>query len=204
MTKNSLDHVKNFYNERFKEKGDVLESVGWGNPESQKLRFDILFRNIEVNGKTILDVGCGFGDLISYLQEKGFHFKYIGIDISSELLKVANERHKDNKNISFYEGDILTIPPSLLQEIDISVLSGALTYKIEDNLSYAKNVLTKMFDLSSFMAASNFMTTYSDFQHEKNFHYSPEEIFTFSKSLSKKVTLIHDYPLYEFTTQIFK
>ena len=50
----------------------------------------------------------------------------------------------------------------------------------------------------------NFMSSYSDYQLNKNLHYKPEEMFKFAKKLSPKVNLIHDYDLYEFTLQIHK
>lgn len=199
-----LRQVKKFYDERFLKKGEVLESVGWGSCESQHLRFEVLLRNINFDGKKILDVGCGFGDLIPFLESINPNFEYVGIDISLELLKVAKDRYKNKPNISFYEGDILSVDQYKLEGIDISVLSGTLTYKISDNIAYAQQVLNKMYEVSKTAAASNFMSSYADYKNDKNYHFSPEELFSYSKSLFGKVVLFHDYPLHEFTIQIFK
>ena len=48
------------------------------------------------------------------------------------------------------------------------------------------------------------MSSYCDYKLNKNKHYNPEKIFKYAKSISKKVNLIHDYDLYEFTIQIYK
>ena len=40
------------------------------------------------------------------------------------------------------------------------------------------------------------------FRKRKIFHYKPEEIFSFSKEITKYVSLYHDYPLFEFTIQL--
>ncbi len=45
-----------------------------------------------VKDKTILDIGCGFGDHADKLSKQDYK-KFIGFDISSELIKLANELH---------------------------------------------------------------------------------------------------------------
>jgi len=48
-------------------------------------------------GKTILDIGCGAGQITDYLTQKGF--KVVGIDFSQELLKIARENYPKSKFI---------------------------------------------------------------------------------------------------------
>lgn len=55
-------------------------------------------------GKEILDIGCGVGNLTNYMYEKGFHVE--GIDLSEEMLKIANMKYK---NISFKKMDMRNI-----------------------------------------------------------------------------------------------
>ena len=62
----------------------------------------------------------------------------------------------------------------------------------------AHEVIKKMFSLSRELAALNFLSTYVDFELEKNQHYSPQTIYSHAKDLSSNVNLIDDYPLYEF------
>jgi len=44
-----------------------------------------------VKGKTILDIGCGFGDHAVKLSKQNYK-KFIGFDISGELIKLASEQ----------------------------------------------------------------------------------------------------------------
>ena len=192
--------INNFYNEKFATYGRDIRSVGWGKKEDQSLRFEVLLRNIDLRGKTILDVGCGLGDLVGFLDEKwGANYKYIGIDLSENLITDARKHWKQHE---FIMGDIFSV--DLPNSIDVSVLSGALTYKIEDNESYARKCMGKMLEISKEAACLNFMTTYVDFTIEKNHHYSPETMFKCAKALTPRVNLIHDYPLWEFTIQMLK
>lgn len=202
MSKLDIEKVKKFYNERHNEFGDDIKSVGWGSKESQELRFDILFRNIDVSGRTILDIGCGFGDLYHYLILRGFkEFHYIGLDISENLIESASKKY-NSSNTEFFCGTIDEFKCE--RAIDYSVLSGALSFKVDDNISLAQSTLSRMFEMSKIACAANFLTDYADYSLEKNFHYSPEEMFSFAKKQTRFVSLHHDYPLWEFTIQMFK
>lgn len=198
MSPNFSD-VAAFYNTRFESLGRSIGSVGWGSYADQSLRFEMLFRGIDVKGKVVLDVGCGLGDLVDWLDQRtGGDFTYIGIDIAAKLLDDARKRFSSNK-CHFLEGEILNLE---LPQVDISVLSGALTVKMPNMYDYAKKVLLQMHNLSRNWACANFLSTYVDFELKKNQHYRPEEVFTWARQISSKVNLFHDYPLYEFTLQM--
>ena len=200
MTEFSNEPAALLYNERYKKFGRDIRTVGWSNDRDQALRFDVLFRGLDPRGKTILDVGCGLGDLVPYLERcTDGDFSYIGIDVAGELIKDARAIHTGS-NCEFSTGDIFSIE---LPQVDISVLSGALSLKREGIETYARDTLRRMIKLSRKAAASNFLTSYVDFEALHNQHYSPENVFSWAKEYSNRVNLIHDYPLYEFTIQIF-
>jgi SAM-dependent methyltransferase len=193
--------VASLYNSRFDLYGRDIKTVGWGNEVSQNLRFEVLFRGLNLKGKTILDVGCGLGDLIPYLEQRtNGDFKYIGIDIAEKLVHNAILTYGGN-NRDFYVGDIFSLKDI---NVDISILSGALSFKEPGIEDYACEVMKAMFDVSREAASLNFLTKYVDFELEKNQHYQPELIYSWAKKLSKRINLLDDYPLYEFTIQILK
>ena len=60
---------------------------------------------------SVLDVGCGYGRLLTlmpqlWIQFKGTEDKYIGIDISPDFISLARKNHPDYK---FYPSNILDI-----------------------------------------------------------------------------------------------
>jgi hypothetical protein len=59
-----------------------------------------------------------------------------------------------------------------------------------------------MFALAHEAACVNFLSTRVDYTLEKNFHFPPDAMLAFALSLSQRVRLYHDYPLYEFTLQV--
>ena len=72
------------------------------------------------DGDIILDLGCGTGELSSYLAELvGPEGKVIGVDPDNERIQLAKETHKQVKNLSFLEGSSLTFPRIGLEPCDI-------------------------------------------------------------------------------------
>ena len=46
--------------------------------------------------------------------------------------------------------------------------------------------------------AVDLLTSYVDFKKDHLHYYQPETVFSFAKQLTRRVTLRHDYPLFEF------
>ena len=66
--------------------------------------------------ETILEIGCGTGDLLANLNpRKGF-----GIDISSQMIKFARSKHKSNKNLSFSTQSIIKFKNKKIDNIFMS------------------------------------------------------------------------------------
>jgi ubiquinone/menaquinone biosynthesis C-methylase UbiE len=63
-----------------------LKSLGW-NKGKQDVRFEILTSQYDFAGKSILDIGCGFGDINLMLNAHyGTNYTYHGIDLVEDLV----------------------------------------------------------------------------------------------------------------------
>lgn len=62
-----------------------------------------------IKGKTVLDFGCGGGQLSFLLRNNGAKY-VIGIDLNSEALSLANRDNPEKDRISFVLGSDTTIP----------------------------------------------------------------------------------------------
>lgn len=199
------DRLIRLYEDRLDTFGNDVRTVGWGSQEDQTLRFDMLCRDIDVSNCSILDVGCGLGDLVPYLDTlANGNFDYTGIDLSTRLIEQAKVNCSGD-NLIFLAGDILDDgfrKNHGLDSFDLVFLSGALSFRIDDNISFAKTMIKKLFGLCEQSLSLNFLSTFVDFQDEKNFHYDPGEMLNFAKSLTPQVSLYHDYPLWEFTLKM--
>ena len=202
LTALDVERLTELYHGRLEELGADVRTVGWSSRSDQHLRFEVLCRGLDLRGKRVLDVGCGLGDFIPWAEEKfGSDFNYVGMYLSGGLVLAAREQF-GGKRRQFVEGTLT--PGSSIGEFDITLLSGTLTFRTSDNISTMQSLLSCAWDRSREAVCSNFMTRYADTALEKNFHYQPEQVFAFAKSLSRFVALHHDYDLWEFTVQVLR
>src|ERR1700761_219426 len=45
-------------------------ALGWPDESEQQVRFDVLSGIADLNGKTVLDAGCGYADLYPFLKNR--------------------------------------------------------------------------------------------------------------------------------------
>lgn len=112
---------KKFYLAALKTHGISAKGLHWYSKEVQLQRFEVLLSLLpSLEEKTIVDAGCGFGDLYLYLQEQHKIPKnYIGIDTLKEMCEQAFI----NTQMDILHKDILT---DALPQADYYICSGAL------------------------------------------------------------------------------
>jgi len=193
------DKIINLYESRYTELGYNIKTVGWGTVQSQHLRFKILAGIADLSDSSICDIGCGFGDLYPYLIQRFSNIEYTGFDLCCKLINEAKKRYPDAR---FEQFDILE--KNLNEKFDYIFCSGALNCKIDNHEKYIWEMLKSMHNLCKHGLAVNFLSTYVDYQIEKDFHFEPEKAISMARQFSNWVTLRHDYPLYEFTVYIYR
>jgi SAM-dependent methyltransferase len=189
------------YTERLARFGHDPRTLGWDKGK-QRERFDALTRLVPVNRLgSVLDVGCGFGDLLPYLKEKGFAGAYTGIDFVAELIEVGRQAYPDAR---LEVADFSTFMPH--EPFDLVLASGIFNARLgdEDQGAYIENTLKKMWTHARVAASADFLSGYVDFRREDLNYISPEAVFTFAKSLTRRVALLHDYMPFEFALYLFK
>ena len=194
-------NIDNRYNKRFEKYGADIRTLAVGNMERQLVRYEILSQIGDLNDCSILDVGCGFGDFYGFLLAKGLRVDYKGYDMNPNLIEVAKDKYPSAR---FEVRNFFT--EEINEKFDYIVSSSTFNNKLQqiDNYAFIKKVIKKCFDLCKIGTSINMMTSYVDFEAEHGFYYSPEEIFKYCKTLTDKVTLRHDYCLYEFTLYLYK
>lgn len=106
MTKiNLLEEIKNSYN-KISDNFNITRKYSW----EEFNEFKKYFSKIKNKKIKILDIGCGNGRLINFLDELNLNYEYFGIDNSVEQIKNAKKNFINKKNINFLEADILNIP----------------------------------------------------------------------------------------------
>lgn len=83
-----------------------------------------VFRSLIPQGTKILDVGCGTGDILAYLEPK----YGVGIDISSKFIEIAKEKYKSRSSLHF---STVTVRELRTKNFDFIILSDVIEH-LED------------------------------------------------------------------------
>lgn len=202
LSKEDLKIVKSRYAGRLQEYGYSPKTLGWDKGK-QDVRFHILTSLYDCDGKSFLDIGCGFGDLIKTLGQKCNAFRYYGIDLVPELIDIARQKHQET-HVEFEAMDFLS--KSLNQEFDYGIASGTFNFKLTqgDNYDFVESVMKKALSLCRDGIAFDFLSDKVDYRYEHTFHYSPETLLKLAYSFSRNIVLRNDYMPFEFSIFIFK
>jgi SAM-dependent methyltransferase len=204
--KPNLEQVKSYFDQRIQAHGASPKGSDWNSADSQNLRFDQLLRVIESDQPfSLLDYGCGYGALGSYLESKGHQVEYHGFDILESAIQTAREVHNDKSGRTFYTDE------SALPVCDYVIASGIFNFRGDHSFEawteYVTGVLDDIDRLSRRGFSSNFLTKYSDEDKMRNDLYYADPLFLFDyckRKFSRNVALLHDYGLYDFTILVRK
>src|SRR4030042_859306 len=200
-----LNKIKKLYTDNLNKFGVNSMSVGWPQKNSQLLRFEKLLYvlNSRTENITVNDLGCGYGELFRYFGDKGFDLtKYYGYDISEEMIIAAKEYIKNQKAV-------LTVDHSITNLADYSISSGIFNVKFEEQeekwIDYIFETLHNMNEFSIKGFSFNLLSTFVDYKEKHLFYGDPVFFWSYCREhFSKYVSLLHDYPLYEWTIIVKK
>lgn len=200
--------TKQRYSKRYHDLGNDVKTLGWGSSEQQDYRFQQTL-DFDFTAKTVLDIGCGFGDYLTFLKNNKVPIKrYIGLDINQDLVSQALENHP---NATFKVASIIDINENNLA--DAGVMLGVLNLNLKakmDNLAYSKLFISKAFEMVNEVLIVDFLSTHMTKNYKKEdfvYYHDPLEMLKFAFTLSNNVVLKHDYspiPQKEFMLFIYK
>jgi trans-aconitate methyltransferase len=178
----------------------TVKALGWRGVESQIKRFEVLSTIGDLHGCSLLDVGCGYGDLKGYLDQRVSYFTYIGIDQMSEFLTEAKERYRGCPDTLFTQTDFTTVP---FPQVDYVIASGALGYRCDTPDFYAA-MIRKMYEAASRAVAFNMLDASRFPEHELLVGHDSEKVGTFCKTLSPCVEVVRGYLEDDFTVVMYR
>ena len=198
-----LDTLRGFFDGRLSVYGaDDPHALAWGSRESQEARFAVLAAVGAFGGASILDVGCGVGDLYGYLVRCRFQpAEYLGIDISDSMIEAARQKYPD---AGFRTCDLLAEP---LAEgaYDYVVESGIFNIEIPNWQDVTYGVLAAMYRTCRCGVAANFLSSLSGHSNHESHYVHPADLLRHvTAALTTRVTLRHDYRTNDFTVYLYK
>lgn len=170
-----------FYSYSYKKHGVSAKGVHWGTKQRQYKRFEVLidFIKDDIETNSLLDIGSGYGELISYFQETNIYPQsYIGIDCEEFMIDICKKRFPNSK---FFKKNILI---DTLPEADYYICSGSLNILTKDEFLKA---IENCFNQSKKGFLFNFLT--DAFIHG----LTSFDVYMFCQKLTKNIDICNDY-----------
>lgn len=200
--------LKAHYAKTFSEHGCTAAGVDWGTDASVALRNNSMLALVgsdtyRPDAPSLLDVGCGYGQLLDDAKTQQLTIDYTGLDVVSEMVAAGQQRHPD---ATFRQGDVFELGE---ERFDYLVCNGILTQKLTasqlDMRAFAKRLISHLYEHCSRGIAFNVMSNRVNFMADNLFYWSPVECLAYCQSeLSSSVGLSHHHLPYEYTVYVYR
>lgn len=127
---------------RLNDEASPLRRIGYHDILQQQLYFEILTAIGIPSTASILDVGCGRGDLYAWLHQRGYRGRYIGVDLTPHLIAQAARRFPQ---VEFIAEDVLVAD---LPACDYALAAGPFDYRTPHSQERWRQIIARMFELA--------------------------------------------------------
>jgi SAM-dependent methyltransferase len=175
--------------------GETAKGVQWQSRHTQELRFEVLCRlmPVDLSPLTVVDAGCGFGDLYRYLERHGRRpGRYIGLDAMEPMAEVARRRTGCEIRVC----DVLS---ARLPQADVYVCSGAMNNLTRDE---TWSFIRRCFSASGQAFVFNLLKG-NDGPGSYNYQ-QPRDVRALAEELGARVRLEEGYLAGDFTMAFLK
>ena len=193
--------TRRWYEHNVREHGYDFRGLGFRTRSSQEKRFEALLKAGRFEGRRVLDVGCGFGDFLAYMIERGIHPVYTGLDICSPMIVRCQERFAVSEGI-FAVGDVLQYEP--LVPFDFVVASGIFGFAAQGTSERILPTLERMFDWARVAVAVNFLSSRASAKADNRLYIDPGVALDWGLSLTPSARIDHTYLPNDFTLLLYK
>ena len=190
-----------WYADKVARHGYDHRGLGFRTRSSQEKRFEALLQLGDFHGRSVLDVGCGFGDFLAYLHDHGIEPRYTGVDLCEPMIRRCQERF-DGSQASFHVGDVLTWQPG--ETPDFVVASGIFGLDSRGARARIRPTLRRMFEWAGVGMACNFLSRRSLEPAENRVYVDPAEALDMGLALTPAVRIDHNYLPNDFTIYLDK
>jgi SAM-dependent methyltransferase len=188
--------IQDHYEWRISPHRQNFEILDWASPASQQARFKVLAEKVDLPGKSILDVGCGLGDLWAYLKARKIDVRYTGVDILDKMVQAARDRHPD---ASFVQADLFVSNPFGQTSFDVVFSSGIFNLSLGNNLEFLKIAAGELLQIARCHLVFNLLHIRSRTADKTYFHYDPPQVRSLLADLDCAIEIVDGYLPNDFT-----
>ena len=201
MSSSQPEDAARWYADKVRTYGYDYRGLGFRNQSSQAKRFEALLALGDLDGARILDVGCGFGDFLSWLSERGIETEYTGLDICEPMIERCRERFPRGAG-RFLVGDALAFEPD--EPYDYVVASGLFGLDSVGARERMHPTLERLFAWSRIGTGVNFLSTRSPNPAESRIYVDPCKALEAGLALTPSARVDHSYLPNDFTLFLYK
>lgn len=195
------DETIGWYQDKVRTYGYDHRGLGFGQRSSQEKRFEALLGLGDLDGRRILDVGCGFGDFLSFLHERGIEPRYTGLDVCAPMIDRCEERFAATGS-RFLVADALAFQPD--GPYDFVIASGLFGLEAEGARERIRPTMERMFAWCGTGLAVNFLSGRSPRPAAQRVYVEPADALAIAFDLTPAVRLDHTYLPNDFTIHLYK
>lgn len=161
---------------------------GWSSHESQKRRFEALVRASQFKSGSVVDYGCGTGDLVAFLKQSHCVVDYRGLDQSRQMVEFATIRHGP-----FF--DHIKLDETTFDPVDYVFVSGIFQFRDPNNPNYYISLIRMLFARCQRALTLNFLSARRNESEKepKELYLAANEIIDIAQGLSDFWTIDHSY-----------
>jgi SAM-dependent methyltransferase len=191
------------YRSRWLEYGYDPRTLGW-TKDCRRVRFAAALEGLRPEDyATVVDLGCGFGDLLDDLRARGWQGRYTGVDLTPELLNEAARRHAADDRATFVCGDFqhLDLPQS-----DAAIALGVANHRLhEGNLAFTARTVEKMWSITNRVVVCDFLSSTAEPARRRDdlFYADPNDIYRLVSRYSRRIMIHHAYMPFEFQVKVW-
>lgn len=184
--------------------GATAKGVDWKDEDGQRLRHRQFLRLIEHDpDASVLDLGCGYGDFLTFLRRAGHRGPYIGYDIAPAMIAAARTLHGEGPDRAFHLG------ASPQAAADYAIGSGILNViRGADTNAWTSHAATVIETLARSARRGfgfNMLSLNSDPERRRGDLFYADPVAILDRMIrhhGRHVALLQDYGLWEFTVLV--
>ena len=182
-----IKELANYYDNCCNNYQTSWEAASWASEDMQWATFGMTSSVGDLNDKTVLDLGCGQGDLYKYLKLRNVNCNYLGIDVSEKMIEKANKRFPNGK---FVLCDFMEERFDV--NYDFIIAAGTFGIKMNNSDKYIKEIIGKMYKLCNIACSFTLLSPHGeDEQLELLQYFEPEFVIKTCLELTHKVNVNH-------------
>ncbi len=193
--------LHDFWSERTEKYGNSFKVVGW-TEESQRRRFQALGQLGDLNHSSLLDVGCGRGDLYNFLSNNDLDIDYTGFDLSPEMISFCHNLFPEETD-RFQVYNILEETPP--RRYDYATCIGVLNQVTSpESPDFAETFIRRLYELVDKAVAVSITSLFAPRKTPDTFYFDPADMLRRITGISTCFKIDHSYLKNDFTIFLYK